>query len=353
MACVLQGNTLTLSGDVGDYWGGDCFTYAEVLTALAQVDDKAELTLHINSGGGIAYEGAAIHALLRARKGRTNVVIDGVAASAGSLIAMAGRRVTMTAGAVMMVHDPAGITIGTAADHGKTIEQLETLATSYARVYAAKSGKTADECREIMRVETWFTPEAALEAGFADATTDEPAATAAAHPYQQYTHAPAQLVAMAKTQGWNPRPAPIAGLPATPAAPVAEQPPKEEPMGDTNQAAGQGTADLEQAKREAVQMALKADRERRGAIMALPETKGREALAAHLESTTEMTVDQVKATLAAAPVAQPTAALPDPAEGETRAPGAGLGHSGGTQPGKPAMRVSLVDEMKQRHGLRQ
>ena len=89
MACILDGSKLTLSGAVGDDWWGDAFSYSDVLLALAEVDEDADLTVHINSGGGIATEGAAIHSLLANRPGKTDIVIEGIAASAASLIAMA------------------------------------------------------------------------------------------------------------------------------------------------------------------------------------------------------------------------------------------------------------------------
>src|SRR5687768_12961079 len=156
MAAILDGNKLTLTGDVGDFGFGDFFSHSDVVVALAQVEDDAELDVFINSGGGIASDGAAIYALLARRAGTTNVVVDGIAASAASLIAMAGDKVSMSAGSVMMIHDPSGFTVGTAEDHGKTIAGLEALATSYARVYAAKSGKTPNEARAIMKAESWY-----------------------------------------------------------------------------------------------------------------------------------------------------------------------------------------------------
>ncbi|MBN9056311.1 MAG: Clp protease ClpP, partial [Rhizobiales bacterium] len=161
MAAILENGKLRLTGYVGDYYFEDGFTSQDVVLALAEIDDTADLPVHINSGGGVASEGAAIHALLSARAGRTDIVVEGIAASAASLIAMAGETVTMSAGAVMMIHDPSGYTFGNSADHTKTIEALEALGTAYARVYAAKSGKTAEECREIMKSERWLTPEEA------------------------------------------------------------------------------------------------------------------------------------------------------------------------------------------------
>jgi ATP-dependent protease ClpP protease subunit len=248
MAAILEDGKLRLSGYVGDYYYDDGFTSSDVVLALAQIEDNADLECHINSPGGIASEGAAIHALLSARSGVTNVVVEGIAASAASLIAMAGATVTMSAGAVMMIHDPSGFTFGTSEDHTKTIEGLEALATAYARVYAAKSGKTPDECRQIMKEEKWFTPEQAVEAGFADDTTEQKAEPVAAFDYRLFAHAPRRLTALAKKKNWSP--------PTSSAAPAAQRPTKGNPMTDNN-AGGDSTADIDKAKAEASANATK------------------------------------------------------------------------------------------------
>ncbi|MBB3996887.1 head maturation protease, ClpP-related [Aureimonas pseudogalii] len=295
MAAILEDGVLRLSGYVGEYYYEDGFTSADVVSALSQIDPGSDLTVHVNSPGGIAYEGAAIHAVLSARRGVTDVVVEGVAMSAASLIAMAGATVTMSAGAVMMIHDPSGFTFGTSDEHTKTIAGLEALATAYARVYADKSGKSVDECREIMKAETWFTPEQAVAAGFADETTERKAEPVAAFDYRVFANAPRRLVAMAKKKDWRlpdaeTRPAPQATGPS---------PTKETSMTEKERADAL-SAELETLKATmstSATAAVTADRERRAAIMALPETAGREPLAEHLYATGK-TVDEAKATLA-------------------------------------------------------
>jgi ATP-dependent protease ClpP protease subunit len=300
MAAIVEDGKLRLSGYVGDYYFEDGFTSADVVFALSQIEADAELAVHINSGGGIATEGAAIHALLSARPGVTNVVVEGIAASAASLIAMAGQTVTMSAGAVMMIHDPSGYTFGNSDDHSKTIEALEALATSYARVYAAKSGKTADECRDIMRAERWLTPDEAVAEGFANDTTESKAKAVAAFDYRLFAHAPKSLVALSKAKNWS--------MTANP--PPKNQNPtstKETTMNDKERAESLASenaglkAQIEKLTASA-DAAVQQDRERRAAIMALDEAKGREALAEHLFST-GLSVDAAKATLSVAPKA--------------------------------------------------
>ena len=331
MAAIYEAGRLTLSGYVGDDLFGDGFSYAQVLTALAEAD--GDLTVHINSGGGIATDGSAIHALLAARPGRTDVVIDGIAASAASLIAMAGETVTMSLGSVMMIHDPASITIGTAADHEKSAEALNALGTTYARVYAQKTGGTVEDARAIMQSETWMTPDQAVEQGFADAIGQSEAQPVAAMDYRAYAHAPKRLITAAVDNGWRVKRKAAAASAGAPTSVEKETPMTDKTTADaetvkTDPAQDPATAsvDVEAAKAEAV----KADRERRSAIMSLDEAKGREGLAEHLYDTTDMTADAVKALLAKAP--KPEAPAPAPANGQptaeyeaARAAGAGLG----------------------------
>lgn len=246
MAAILEDGKLRLSGYVGDYYYDDGFTSNDVVIALAQVDADAELDVFVNSPGGIATEGAAIHALLSARPGVTNIVVEGIAASAASLIAMAGATVTMSAGSVMMIHDPSGMTWGTSDDHAKTIEGLEALATAYARVYAGKSGKSADDCREIMKAERWFTPEQAVEEGFANATTETKAQAVAAFDYRIFAHAPQRLKTMASKKNWS---LPEADMSADPAKETRQ--PQEPAMATEQTTTGLTPADIDKAKADA------------------------------------------------------------------------------------------------------
>lgn len=333
MACILDGGKLTLSGYVGDNLWDDGFTYGDVILALTEIDDDADLAVHINSAGGIATEGAAIHALLTGRVGKTNVVVEGIAGSAASLIAMAGETVTMALGSLLMIHDPSGMTWGTSDDHTKTIEALEALATAYARVYAVKSGKTADECREIMKAERWYTPDEAVEAGFADATSEIKATSVAAFDYRAFAHAPERLVALARKRNWS-------FEAKTPAASAPAQPSQKGNLMTDKERADQLAAELEALKANkdtSVQAAmqdelatLRAEKEARtntDAIMALDEAKGREAQAKALADA-GVKVDAAKAVLAAAPTAD--TGTPGTAEYEAaRAAGAGLksGHA--------------------------
>lgn len=185
-------NELHLHGVVG-----------ESLTAASlqrQLQSAGDVTLIINSGGGDAAEGCAIFNALQAHPGRVTVEVRGIAASAASLIAMAGKRIVMADGAVMMIHDPGALTLGNSADHTKSIEMLEAFAVSYARIYAARSRKTEAEARQIMRNETWYDGPAAVAAGFADAVADRRAEPFAAFDYARYPRAKAVFASIAAKQ---------------------------------------------------------------------------------------------------------------------------------------------------------
>lgn len=193
-------NEIRLYGTVGSsFWDEEYFTARQVLERLDGM--SGPLTVRINSGGGIATEGQAIYTALRGYQGEVHVIIEGVAASAASLIAMAGDSITMTLGAIMMIHDPASWYVegrGTEDDHLHAAAGLRVLANAYAGVYARRASIGVDDARAIMRAETYYDGAAAVAAGFATAAEDDGEALApAAFDYRIYGHAPEQLLAAA------------------------------------------------------------------------------------------------------------------------------------------------------------
>lgn len=200
---------LILYGDVGEAsWSGiDGFSAADVVGAVAQLGSSTDLVVRINSCGGNAFEGAAIHAILSAHRGKVTTVVEGVAASAASIIAMAGSERIIAPGSLMMVHDPAGLTIGTAEDHDDTAAMLRTLAGSMASIYSAATGRPVTEHLAEMSAETWLTADDALAGRYATKIGTAPiAATACApFPFRAYAKAPRELVALADAKGWSRR----------------------------------------------------------------------------------------------------------------------------------------------------
>lgn len=150
----------------GGYWGVSAKEFAEALALLPE--DTAEIRLHINSPGGEVWDAMAIVNQLRRHPARIVAVVDGIAASAASVIAATADETVMGVGAQLMVHDAWGIAIGDEADMNAAGARLSKDSNAIAAVYAQKAGGTVDEWRDLMRAETWFYGAEAVEAGLAD-----------------------------------------------------------------------------------------------------------------------------------------------------------------------------------------
>jgi len=165
--------------DIGrDFWTGEGTTARDVRDALKGTNPKS-ITLNVNTGGGDAFEGVAIHNILRGYADKGSRVIAnvlGLAASAGSIVVAAADEVNVPANAAIMVHEAWSRTSGTAQDfekHAALLRQVnETTADTYV-ASAARRGvqKTHDEMLELMTAETWLFGEEAVTAGLADAET--------------------------------------------------------------------------------------------------------------------------------------------------------------------------------------
>ncbi|MGI9127029.1 MAG: head maturation protease, ClpP-related [Roseomonas sp.] len=155
--------TIDLFGDVGAE-----ITAAKLAETLRTLPPAAPLTLRIFSYGGSAIEGLAIFNSLQRHQGKKTVIIDPLAASAASLIAMAGDEILMAENAFLMIHDVNAFGGGAAEDHRKLAENLDQVNAQYAKAYAARSTKPLEEVMAAMRAETWFDAEAAVAWGLAD-----------------------------------------------------------------------------------------------------------------------------------------------------------------------------------------
>lgn len=144
-------------------WGITAKHFAD---ELATVTAK-ELTVALNTPGGDVFDGLTIYNALARFSGTVHVRIDGLAASIGSLIAMAGKTITMQPGSLMMLHKPWAFTVGNADDLRNTAEVLDKAEESLVGIYAARTGRTADEVRDVLAADTWFNGEEAVAQGFA------------------------------------------------------------------------------------------------------------------------------------------------------------------------------------------
>ena len=115
------------------------------LAELGALPEGTPIDLRLNSPGGSVFDAVAIHNALKRHAGTVTVWIDGVAASAASYVAMAGDEIVMPENAFLMIHDPAGLVMGTAADMRAMAEALDKVGGSLAAGYAAKSGQSIDE----------------------------------------------------------------------------------------------------------------------------------------------------------------------------------------------------------------
>ncbi len=147
---------------------------ADFMADLAGI--SGDIELHLNSPGGDVFDGIAIYNRLKQHKGDVSVVVDGLAASAASFIAMAASpgKLEMAPHSQLMIHDGFGMAIGNAADMQEMAGLLDKASDNIAGIYADRTGKPADYWREQMRAETWYTDREAVSAGLADRVHGDP-----------------------------------------------------------------------------------------------------------------------------------------------------------------------------------
>jgi ATP-dependent Clp endopeptidase proteolytic subunit ClpP len=155
--------TIVLYGEVG--WDIDP---AEVVSALENA--PGAVRMRINSPGGSYHDGLAIYNAMREHPARVEVIIDGLAASAASFIAMGASPGALSAAedAVIMCHDAWQMTAGNEADHLEAAGQLGRASDKLASIYARRAGGPAEAWREVMRREVWYEAAEALTAGLID-----------------------------------------------------------------------------------------------------------------------------------------------------------------------------------------
>ena len=161
------GRVLRLEGpiDSESFWG-DEITPQDFRNDLEA--EEGDITVWINSPGGNVFAAAEIYTMLKDYKGAVTVRIASIAASAASVVAMAGDQVQMSPTALLMIHDPSTIAMGNARDMEKAIETLNEVKESIINAYAAKSGQRRSKIAELMSNETWMNAKKAFDLGFCD-----------------------------------------------------------------------------------------------------------------------------------------------------------------------------------------
>jgi len=161
---------LDIEGPIAEeQWFGDETSSKEFKKALAGLKN---VTVHINSPGGDVMAGAEIYsALMEHRlngKGKVTVIITALAASAASVVAMAGDEILISPVAYMMIHNPWTVTAGDAKEMRKAAKTLDEIAEGLITAYQRKTGKTRDQLKKMLENETWMSAQTCVEEGFAD-----------------------------------------------------------------------------------------------------------------------------------------------------------------------------------------
>lgn len=161
-------STITMFEVIGeDWWTGGGVTAKRIAAALRSIGDK-DVTVKINSPGGDMFEGIAIYNLLRAHKAKVTVEVLGYAASAASIIAMAGDEIRMGLGTFMMVHNAWGVVIGNRHDMREAATLFDGFDSAIVDIYEARTGMKRADIEKLMDAETFMGPSEAVKNGFAD-----------------------------------------------------------------------------------------------------------------------------------------------------------------------------------------
>lgn len=163
-----DGETINIYSTIGEYGDGSGMT-AKIVSAILRKAEGKPVAVNINSGGGDFFEGLAISTLLSEYEGEVTVNVVGLAASAASVIAMAGDKINIAESGFFMIHNAWTLAIGNKNDMRQVGDMLSKFDDSMAMLYAKKTGKTEKEIRKMMDDETWIQGSNAVDMNFAHA----------------------------------------------------------------------------------------------------------------------------------------------------------------------------------------
>ena len=162
-----EGRTLYFDGYIAqDSWFDDDITPKQFKSELT--NSEGDIVVWLNSPGGDVFAASQIYNMLKEYDGKVTVKIDGIAASAASVIAMAGSEILMLPVAMMMIHNPATVIFGEASDLQSGIDMLSEVKESIINAYEQKTSLPRNKISKMMDAETWFSAQKAVELGFAD-----------------------------------------------------------------------------------------------------------------------------------------------------------------------------------------
>lgn len=210
-------------GDIGESWYGEGVAAKDFVKELAKLD-VGNIDARINSYGGSVAEGLAIYNALKRHRANVTVIVEGVAVSIASLIAMAGDTIAMAGNTMMMIHAPWGFASGNSVDMRDMADVLDKYADAMASSYASKSGKDISEIHDLLKDgdDHWYTADEAVAAGFADQISDE--LPIAAHLNAGRFNLPARATQQDQAMKKITNPQAGGTKPAAPAAPAAAAP---------------------------------------------------------------------------------------------------------------------------------
>ena len=248
--------SIRIFGEIG--WD---VTSADFIRDLDAVGTNGDIEIHINSVGGSVYEGLPIFNRLKQHDGEIVVVVEGLAASMASVIAMAGTTIRAFPASQIMIHEPKAFTSGDHKDHARRSDQLAQMRDILIDIYTARTGQDRAVIDEWVAAETWFKADVALENGFVDELIeDEPADIAAClrgFDLSAYKRAPAELVAMAtsiegRAAPESPAPAGEAAAPAPVGTEAASAAATTQGVDSMKAESKNPAADIEAAAKDAV-----------------------------------------------------------------------------------------------------
>lgn len=191
---------LYLYGPISDSsWYKDDVTPAHFQKDLANLGDLDVLDVYINSPGGDVFAGIAIYSILKRHPAAVNVHVDGIAASAASIVAMAGDKIVVPKAATLMIHNAWGIGMGNKKDLRGLADELERLDGQLADIYAGRTGKDREQVAAWMEAERWMSGEEAFADGFADEVEENKQIAACADVgkwLNKYQHPPENIASL-------------------------------------------------------------------------------------------------------------------------------------------------------------
>lgn len=192
-AAANQPAEITIYGPIGKDFFGEGISAADFHKELRALGTPRAIDLRISSEGGAVFDARAIYTMLTQHRADITVYVDGYAASAASLIAMAGDKIVMAEGGFIMIHEARAYVGGTANQMRELADVLEQINETMVSTYSARTGQPADKIKEWMTAETWFNGTDALDAGFVDEIMHDLKAVAYLPGLDRYQNVPAAL----------------------------------------------------------------------------------------------------------------------------------------------------------------